>query len=112
MSHQPPPPAAVPVPPACAWVPGAIVPCADSPETSSIRIEPLTIKIQPFAVKRLDDSRPLDSVRAQRRLGKPQTIQSNRLIVFCCNVRRPGEQTTRTLASNRPHSTAAPVPER
>jgi hypothetical protein len=110
MPCQPSAPSAVPLPPACAPLPGEVVPCAFRPKSPSIRIQPLASQIQPFAAKRLDDSRPLDTARAQRRLQIWRISQSNRLIVFCRNVSRPGEQTTSTKSSARPHGARAAAP--
>jgi hypothetical protein len=67
LCHPPTPPAVV-VPSARTPVPGEVVPSALGPKSSSIRIESSASRIQPFLAKRLDDSRPLDSPRAQHRL--------------------------------------------
>jgi hypothetical protein len=94
MSHQPSAPFACLVAPVWASLPGEAVPCACNRHPSASRIEPLASQIQSFCAKRLDDSRPLDSARAQRRLRRPRIIQSNRLIVFwsqCPAFRRAGD---------------------
>jgi hypothetical protein len=106
MSQQPSAPSACLVAPAGAPLPGEVVPRALNRHPSASRIEPLASQTQSFRMKRLDDSRPLDSARDQRRLQICEVIQSNRLIVFCRTVRRRGVQATSTHSSNRPHSTA------
>jgi hypothetical protein len=107
MPCQPQALSAVHIPLASALLPGEVVSGAFNLEPSSIQIQPLPSQLQSFVAKRLDGSPPLSSARAQRRLQIWEIIQSNRLIVFCRNVRRPGEQRISTQSSNRPPGSLA-----